>query len=315
MKPGDFFYFSRSERRATIVLAACIVAFLLGGHLFSLYRERTAASVGEDSVRQQHDRLEYEDFLSSIESIEETQPGRSFQRHYERGEAAVLFPFDPNTADSADFCRLGLPGWMARNILRYRAHGGKFRTPADFRKIYGLTDAQYVALLPYIRITPAADTMPADVEHTPRLLARADSDTLPRVVKYAAGTVVELNAADTAELKKIPGIGSGIARLIVGYRQRLGGFYSIEQLREINIDSEQLRPWLRIDTALIRRINLNQAGVGQLRNHPYINFYQAKAIVEWRKKNGPLRSLKPFALYDEFSAEDIDRIRRYADFD
>ena len=40
-------------------------------------------------------------------------------------------------------------------------------------------------------------------------------DTLPRyerVEKYEPGTLVDLNKADTAELKKIPGIGSGIAR-------------------------------------------------------------------------------------------------------
>lgn len=314
MKPGDFFYFSRSERRATILLAVCIVAFLLGGHLFSLYRKKTAASVEEDAMLQQRDRMEYEDFLSSIETIEETLPERRYRQHYERREP-VLSPFDPNTADSITFCRLGLPGWMARNILRYRAHGGKFRTPADFRKIYGLTDEQYNALLPYIRITPAADTMKPDGKHVPQLLVRADSDSLPRIVKYTAGTVIELNAADTVELKKIPGIGSGIARLIVGYRQRLGGFYSIEQLREISLDSEQLRPWLSIDTTLIRRIDLNRVGVEQLRNHPYINFYQAKAIVEWRKKNGPLRNLKPFVLYEEFSEEDMERIGRYAGFD
>lgn len=314
MKPGDFFYFSRSERRATILLAVCIVAFLLGGHLFSLYRKKTAASVEEYAMLQQRDRMEYEDFLSSIETIEETLPERRSRQHYERREP-VLSPFDPNTADSITFCRLGLPGWMARNILRYRAHGGKFRTPADFRKIYGLTDEQYNALLPYIRITLAADTMKPDGKHVPQLLVRADSDSLPRIVKYTAGTVIELNAADTVELKKIPGIGSGIARLIVGYRQRLGGFYSIEQLREISLDSEQLRPWLSIDTTLIRRIDLNRVGVEQLRNHPYINFYQAKAIVEWRKKNGPLRNLKPFVLYEEFSEEDMERIGRYAGFD
>ena len=46
--------------------------------------------------------------------------------------------------------------------------------------------------------------------------------------------MLDLNRADTAELKKIPGIGSGIARLIVNYRQRLGGFYQIEQLQEIH---------------------------------------------------------------------------------
>ena len=44
-------------------------------------------------------------------------------------------PFDPNRTDSVTFCRLGLPAWMAKNILRYRSKGGKFRKAEDFKKV------------------------------------------------------------------------------------------------------------------------------------------------------------------------------------
>ena len=201
---------------------------------------------------------------------------------------------------------------MARNIVRYRERGGCFRHPEDFRKIYGLTDEQYAALEPYIRIAPQDTARPAP----PRLYtARTERDTLARPYKYPAGTVIELNRADTTELKKIPGIGSGIARLITGYRQRLGGFYALEQLREIDLDPEPLRPWLRIDTTAIRRLNLNRVGIDRLRRHPYFNFYQAKAIVEQRKKHGPLRNLKVFALYEEFTEADFKRQSHYVCFE
>lgn len=70
-----------------------------------------------------------------------------------------------------------------------------------------------------------------------------------------SGTLVDLNRADTTELKKIPGIGSGIARLIIGYRQRLGGFYNITQLQEIHLDTTQLQSWFSIDTRAIHLIN------------------------------------------------------------
>ncbi len=121
--------------------------------------------------------------------------------------------------------------------------------------------------------------------------------------------------ADTAELKKIPGIGSGIARLIVGYRQRLGGFYQIEQLKDIHLDVRQLQTWFSIKPEDIRRINLNRSSVDRLRSHPYINFYQAKAIVEYRKKKGSLTSLKPFTLYEEFTEADLERINHYVCFE
>ena len=214
----------------------------------------------------------------------------------------ILVPFNPNTADSATFRQLGLPAWMARNILRYRKKGGVFRRTEDFRKIYGLTEKQYNALRPYIRI-PATDS----TDHNPSLfLAKQYKDSIQQA---------NLNRADTTELKKIPGIGSGIARLISGYRQQLGGFYSLSQLEEINLDYRQLNDWFRIDTTAIRRIPVNRVSVDRLRRHPYLNFYQAKALIEYRRKHGPLKSLKPFVLYEEFTQEDLERIGHYLSFE
>uniref|UniRef100_UPI0035A0A85A helix-hairpin-helix domain-containing protein n=1 Tax=Prevotella heparinolytica TaxID=28113 RepID=UPI0035A0A85A len=70
-----------------------------------------------------------------------------------------------------------------------------------------------------------------------------------------------------------------------------------------------------VDPQKIRPINLNRSGIEKLRSHPYINFYQAKAFMEYRKKNGMLRYLKPFALYEEFSEADLERISHYVCFE
>lgn len=313
----DFFYFSRGERRGILVLVAGIVFIVLSGYVYPYWRERQPLPA-EAAERQAVATAEYEAFIASVQQKEQRRE-RRFPAYskYSKKEATVatLAPFNPNTADSITLCKLGLPGWMAKNILHYRNRGGKFRKAEDFRKIYGLTEEQYGTLLPYIYIAP---------EDTARITTRlynppsaADSTQLPEpiVYKYPAGTVVDLNLADTTELKKIPGIGSGIARLIAGYRQRLGGFYSIEQLQEINLDYRQLLPWFRIDSTAIRPINLNRAGIERLRNHPYINFYQAKAFVEYRKKKGALRNLKPFSLYEEFTEADLERIGHYVCFE
>ena len=220
-----------------------------------------------------------------------------------------MAPFDPNRTDSVTFCRLGLPAWMAKNILRYRSKGGKFRKAEDFKKVYGLTEEQYQTLSPYIYFT-AEDTIRKATSLLTLRQAGKDS-----IYKYPAGTILDLNRADTAELKKIPGIGSGIARLIVNYRQRLGGFYQIEQLQEIHLDYRPLQAWFTVTPSEIRRINLNRVGIERLRHHPYINFYQAKALVEYRKKKGALHSLKPFTLYEEFTESDLERLSPYVCFE
>ena len=311
-----FFYFTRTERRGILLLCTLILLVYGGAQVYFHRQEKASRPSAEDRAEQLRMQQEEEDFLATIQ--EEEEKGRARHRPpedtgFRPGKPAVTpFPFDPNRADSLTLRRLGLPGWMARNIVRYRERGGRFRHPDDFRKIYGLTDEQYAALEPYIRIAPQDTARPAP----PRLYtAQTERDTMARPYKYPAGTVIELNRADTTELKKIPGIGSGIARLITGYRQRLGGFYALEQLREIDLDPEPLRPWLRIDTTAIRRLNLNRVSVDRLRRHPYFNFYQARAIVEWRKKHGPLRNLKVFALYEEFTEADFERMRHYVCFE
>ncbi len=309
----EYFYFSRRERRGILVLTAAIIVVFLTGQFYPYLRRQSLSH--EERLRQTAAVAEYEAFLASIEEKEPEWKRRSIPYAAKHSSTLTPFPFNPNTADSALFRQLGLPGWMAHNILHYRRKGGKFRKEEDFKKIYGLTEEQYQTLSPYIRIAPE-DTV-KDTRRIHLFLAEHDSTASPKSIqyKYPAGTVVDLNLADTTELKKIPGIGSHIARLITGYRQRLGGFYSIEQLQDIHLDYRPLQSWFHVDPQKIRPINLNRSGVEKLRNHPYINFYQAKAFVEYRKKNGMLRNLKPFVLYEEFSEADLEKIAHYVCFE
>ena len=305
----DFFYFSRGERRGILILIAATGIVLLSGYLISAWQHRDNVAPA-DIAEQAAARQEYEEFIASLE--EKEHPKRRWTHtSYEQKEAeipVVLAPFNPNRADSMAFRHLGLPAWMVKNILHYRSKGGKFRKPEDFKKIYGMTEEQYSSLSPYIYIAPEDTARNAPQLYIPQP-AQVEN------MKYASGTVIDLNLADTTELKKIPGIGSGIARLIVGYRQQLGGFYQIEQLKDIHLDTRQLQAWFSIKSTDIHHINLNRSSVDRLRSHPYINFYQAKAIIEYRKKKGSLTSLKPFTLYEEFTEADLERISHYVCFE
>ena len=136
-----------------------------------------------------------------------------------------------------------------------------------------------------------------------------------KVFKYPEGTKVDLNRADTTELQQVPGIGSGIARMIVAYRNRLGGFYTVDQLKEIEYVEDGLLKWFTVTTDSIRRIPVNRAGLDRLRNHPYLNFYQAKVIVEYRRKRGKLTSLSQLSLYEEFTEKDLQRLSHYLSFE
>ena len=136
-----------------------------------------------------------------------------------------------------------------------------------------------------------------------------------KAFKYPEGTLVDVNLADTVELKKIPGIGSGIAGSIVRYRERLGGFYSLSQLEEVKYVTPDLLKWFKLENDSVRKVEINKAGIDQLRAHPYLNFYQAKVIIEHRRKKGQIKSLSQLALYEEFTEKDLNRLSAYVSFD
>lgn len=297
----DFFYYTKTERRGIILLIVIIVLCLLGS-LLSIYITRVPQLDNDKNFNK-----DYEAFAHSIEVLNRKEYNKF--HHSPFNQKIVLAPFNPNTVDSLTLLSLGLPRWMAHNILKYRAKGGRFHKPQDFRKIYGMTDERFALLLPYIDI-------PTVVRDTVRMTVMRDSTHQPKYpIKYTAAIKMELNTADTTELRKIPGVGSAIARMIVRYRQQLGGYYSVQQLEEIHLISSRLSKWFTVNPALIHRLNVNKAGLQRLNAHPYINFYQAKAIVEYRRKRGAIRNFNQLAFYEEFTSADFERMSHYITFD
>ena len=301
----DFFYYSKSERRAVFALSfliACLlVAILLAPEKETVIVEEPLA----ENVRTETDKVEADSFQRVVGHREKK---AVIKKTEAPSRKVVLAPFDPNLADSIELLDLGLSPYVARNVLRYREKGGRFRTPESFARIYGLTEEQFETLRPYIRISESFRQKTDTSTYVRR-------DTFAVVYKYPKGTLVDVGVADTTELKKIPGIGSGISKAIVGYRNRLGGFYSLEQLREVRFVTPEMMEWFKLDSISIRPLPVNRAGLDRLRNHPYLNFYQAKVILEHRKKHGEIKSLSQLSLYEEFTEKDLKRLSAYFSFD
>lgn len=295
-----FFYLQRNDRRA-IMATLIVLAVAVGLTIYIGDGGQTASTTQADSTATAPNRNQGNG------------GGQQAVAYYDTGgRRAELFPFDPNTADSTQLLRLGLAPWQVRNIYKYRAAGGIYRQPRDFARLYGLTAGQYRRLEPYIRISddyrPAAEAYPAE----PRPAYVRDTTRYP--LKLKPGQHVALNTADTALLKRVPGIGSGFARAIVRYRERLGGFYSTAQLMEIGNFPQSALPYFTADPSLCRKLNVNRLTLSQLRRHPYIGFYQAKTIIDHRRLHGPLRSLDDLRLYKDFPPETIERLRHYIEF-
>lgn len=166
----------------------------------------------------------------------------------------------------------------------------------------------------------ASATLPdMPVKKTPVPARPVYRSSYPVSVKYKAGTVVELNTADTLVLKRVPGIGSVFAWRIVKYRRLLGGFVSVGQLKEVyGIDESRygkLEPWFRVDASRARCLQVNRLPADSLRRHPYLDYKQARILEELRRQNGRLTGWSDIELLEEFTAFDKERLSPYLSFE
>ncbi len=139
--------------------------------------------------------------------------------------------------------------------------------------------------------------------------------------KFAAPSSISLNETDTTEWKKVPGVGSAYSARIVKYQKMLGGYISINQLKEVYGVTEEMfediAPFIReemIGAECCIKLNINKLDFKEILAHPYIDFEQTKAIVNLRRRTGNIKSIKELAMLDEFTPKDIERISPYIDF-
>lgn len=313
---------TKAQRRALLLLEWIL---LLGIVAIAVWKARTPQSPSQKVVERR---------------AWSAAPAKPFT--YAEPERKVeTFPFDPNTADSTALLRLGLSPWQVRSIYRYRARLGRYHTPEDFMNVPHLTNEQWQRLRPYIRIeerfrfveprrrrqTPSHSPLEEEKES---VTAETKADSVPKVSplsgdsersgvglmpKLSAGETVDINTADTAQLKLIPGIASKRAARIVAYRQTLGGFVNVEQAMEAIEMPDTVLKYMTLTPVEVRKIPVNKLSVRQLMRHPYLSFYQAKAIFEHRQDKGNLRSIDELSRLDAFRPSDIDRLRPYLSFE
>lgn len=307
MRFRDFHYVRRSDRRVIFFLLAVFIVVSLALLVFHGKETMYTASGNDDSAA-----VGWRDYRHGYYDYRR---GKGNKYYAVRGRSVSRFPFDPNTADSTELLALGLEPWQVRNIYKYRAKGGVFRKKEDFGRVYGLTNRQYRDLAPLIRI--GSDYQP----YTSRGYQNVPYDEAPDSVpgrrfpaKLRQGERIDLNDADTVLLLKVPGIGPYFARQIVHNRKMLGGFYSVRQLLEIQDMPEEALPYFEVNPAKVHRLNVNKLSLVELRRHPYINYYQAKAIVDYRRLYGEIHDMGQLKLMKYFTPDDFERLRHYIEY-
>ena len=208
----------------------------------------------------------------------------------------ALFRFDPNTLAEKDWIRLGVSTRTVQTIQHYLAKGGKFRKKEDLQRIYGLPLEEYKRLEPYIQIKKTdhqsflSDTL---LRHRTFFSDSGSRRWNNRTVKVKT---IDINEADSATWESLNGIGPVLAGRIIRFRDKLGGFYAISQIRETyglpDSTFVKIQGSLQLNKVSLKNLDINQLDEKSLASHPYIRYKLARLIVLYRNNNGPFKQAK-----------------------
>lgn len=270
----NFFHFNKQERNGIFVL--CIIIMVLIFVRVSMpYFTGDGDSIQLISVNVQPALAE-----------EKIQEQTSFAKTEQQGHniSGQRFVFNPNTITEADAQKLGFSKKLCSTLINFRNKGGKFFTPDDLKKLYGLSPELYEQLESYILIPNTKNGYKRDslFAHTPHTYEK----------KTATKEPVEINSADSLSIVFLKGIGPGFTKRIIKYRTMLGGFHSINQLKEVYGMTDSvfvlLSSQTKLDANNITRLPINAIDFNSLRRHPYFNFQLAQAVINYRNKHGKL---------------------------
>jgi len=300
----EWLSFTRGERIGVGVLLLILFAVFAYPHLVP------KASISDDEEFENF-KTQVDEFERNKKEIEATNSSAKTDYGTNKKETKKVenFDFNPNTADENTFMQLGFSEKQAAAIINYRKRIGKFKTADDFKKVYVVSDEHFERLKPYIKIKSQENE------------ANQSFDTGSNEYNFEPpkSTVsVEINSADTTELKKLRGIGSYYAKRIIEYRNKLGGFANINQLKEIQgIDDErfeQFRTQAIVDTSQIRKININKTKAKELEKHPYINNYTAKGIEKYCEIGGKVENIQQLLKEKILTSEQAEKLKPYISF-
>ena len=192
----------------------------------------------------------------------------------------TLFVFDPNTVRLDQLLALGFTEKTAQIFLKFRNKGFVFKQKKDLQKVFGVSPSLYATLESYILIGKLPDAQQRSSEGSQKQVVPASHKQ--------AQLHVELNSADSLSLIGLNGIGAVYAKRILKYRELLGGFVSVTQLKEVYGFSEEMyqkvSPQVSVDAGKIQKLNLNKDDFKKINKHPYLSYELTKSIFDWRKK-------------------------------
>ena len=203
-----------------------------------------------------------------------------------------LFIFDPNTVSNSQLQTLGFSDKQAGTFMNFKNKGGKFYKKEDLKKIYSVSEDLYKNLEPYIEIRKEED--------------KANQIVLERI---------SLNTASKEKLVSIRGIGIKTAERIINFRNKLGGYSTLNQLDEVygldTLIKAEKQKYFYIETNDIVKLNLNVISFKELLSHPYCDYNTTKKIINYREMHGDFERVEQILENNLIKAKQYRKIVSY----
>ncbi len=292
----EYLTFTRKERTGIFIVLILILICLLIPFLYPLFIQRKTYDHSKFNKEIARLKIQQADSTSDKKYYNKNFDPDSYRdnyaNYYEPSEKnyytklkGEVFYFDPNSASVDDWKRLGIKEKTAETIEKYLSKGGHFYKPEDIKKVWGLHKEDIDRLLPYVRI-----------EGIKKEYAKHESSNFKSNDAYKPSPkIIDINTADTSALIALPGIGSKLAQRIIAFRDKLGGFYAVDQIRETyglpDSAFQKIRSRLMLTNAAVKKININAATIDEMKSHPYSRYNIANAIMQYRTQHGNFSSV------------------------
>jgi len=312
---ADYLTFTRKERIGIITVLSLITIAIFLPAIFS-YQEGTSQQVPDTAWIAAVKELEQKEIYAEKTGAENDNTISAYQydpskTNYNNRPGGELFYFDPNTTSKGDWQKLGLRDKTIQTIQNYIGKGGHFKKPEDLQRVYGLHKDEYERLAPYIKI----ETGGRESEKPLLKENKNTTEAQPEYRKTLRYNIIDINTADTTVFISLPGIGSKLATRIINFRDKLGGFHTIEQVKETfglpDSTFQKIKPYLVLENNAVRKINVNTATVDELKVHPYIRYNIANAIIAYRNQHGSFANMEYLKKIMLISDEVYQKITPY----
>lgn len=305
--------FSIKEQKGLIVLIILITITLLSKYLTGYKEVIKREKFTIDSNIEIIDIKSYlprkrQDTLSKTKQILDKNTTQTKIKKDKTAKTIIEFDFNPNTISFDSLIMMGIDKKTAYNWTKYISKGGKFRIKKDIRKIYGLKENDFFRIKKHILLPDSIKSNKSVAIHKyEKKKYRPQNDF-----------VIELNSCTAGELKRLNGIGEKLSVRIIKFRNKLGGFYCVEQLKEVYglpVETyDKIKGNLTVDKNKIKKIKINLEDKNSLTGFPYFTYRLAIQLQNYRRQHGYFKSIDDLKNLKTLDNNKIKKIEPYLDF-